>query len=360
MVNPSSEVIIFLIVLLEICIVSWNNLVRPCRLASPGREATNVQVPSRAFPKKSLTCSIPRESKWKLLQNTHTSQGLFYHNLIPSDDDILGSVALQLAPPDCPVRAATTTETAFMMNYTKRDQSKSFLYTFVRSPTERAIRDFFHHMVTVRHYEPSDVEFQAYLEERGYYNRNLLELSLKEDINDVHTTVVSIVENYDFLGIADADRLDESLVVLKLLLGLEMQQILYLEDPTPFLYELERCYLITETFVSPAMTSYFASQDWKNRIQGDALLYKAAQASLERTIDALGRTIVLQEVQRFRKALQIARDQCLEKTTFLCNLNGVWQRGRHSCIVESFGCATSCLLSKDMKLRLEKLTSDGT
>jgi hypothetical protein len=101
-------------------------------------------------------------------------------------------------------------------------------------------------MTTLRKYEPSDPNFQAYLEERGYMNQNIQELALEEysPNNGSHQDSLtrSIVGGYDFLGVSE--RRDESLVVLKLLLGLPTSKILYLENPTPFVYEDERCFMV--------------------------------------------------------------------------------------------------------------------
>jgi hypothetical protein len=210
-------------------------------------------------------------------------------------------------------------------------------------------------MITLRKYEPSDPNFKAYLDERGYENLNLKELALEEysPTNGSHedSVIASIVRGYDFLGISE--RRDESLVVMKLLLGLPTSKILYLENPTPFAYEEERCFMVVQPFITPSMRAYFSSTSWHKRIKGDLLLYQTANQSLDMTIDKLGRTVVENELRRFQWALQYAKEVCLTKVKFLCNYDGIWQRSAHKCMYERYGCASQCLNSKEIIERVD-------
>jgi hypothetical protein len=360
---PSVEILVFFFLVVQYCFFSWRNLSLPAKvdLDSNRCDLALTEASSnghyKVYQSRSLPCDSHGEKDWKHLQNEPSNTGLMYMNLIHSDDDIVASVALQIAqPPSCSVRVGPVSKTAHMMKFGERNNQTSFLFSFLRSPTERAIRDFFHHMVTMRRYEPSDHVFQAYLEERGYSNRNLQELALQEyypgDGGNEEAVVESIVQGYDFLGISE--RRDESLVVLKLLLGLNMTQILYLQNPTPFVYEDTSCFLIAQPFVSPDMRAYLSESAWQDRTKGDMLLYQTANRSLDKTIEHLGRAVVEKELQDFRLALQYTKEVCVDKVAFLCNYNGIWQRGVHKCMHERYGCASRCLNSKEIVERVDK------
>jgi Galactose-3-O-sulfotransferase len=340
---------------LQVSYFSLRTVVQPifrgkCDLEHP------VSVSARVYESRYLSCNSSGDGNWAKFQNEPSTTGLMYMSLIHSDDDVVGSVALQIAqPPSCNVRMGVVTKTAHMMHFRQRNRKESFLFSFLRLPTERAIRDFFHHMTTLRKYEPSDPTFQAYLEERGYVDLNLQELALQEysPNNGTHqdSVIQSIVRGYDFLGISE--RRDESLVVLKLLLDLPTSKILYLENPTPFVYEDDRCFMVVQPFVSPTMRTYFSSDSWHNRIKQDLLLYQTANRSLDMTIDQLGRTAVENELRHFRWALQYAKEVCLTKVKFLCNYDGIWQRGAHTCRHDRYGCASQCLNSREVIERVD-------
>jgi hypothetical protein len=364
--TPSLDIIILCFLIAEVCFFSWRNVVQPCidatakapvpfcqHLApSPGKPL--LDVPYKIFRARSIPCESPAEKKWEELQNEPLERGLLFMNLVHSEDTIFESVALQIADPkSCAVRMGTTSKMAHQMGYGNRNNETSHLFTVVRSPTERAIRDFFHHMVTLRKYEPSDVEFQAYLEERGYQNRNLQELALQEYLPGGDEAVVnSILQGYDFIGVAE--RRDETLVVMKLLYGLKTSQILYLQNLTPFAFNDNLCSIIVKPFVSPGMKDFFLQPEWQDRITGDSLLYQAANTSLDKTIDRLGRSIVEKELKALQVALKHAKDVCQERTTFSCNHNGMWQRQIRGCQYNGYGCGSPCLSTREVTDLVDK------
>jgi hypothetical protein len=96
------------------------------------------------------------------------------------------------------------------------------------------------------------------------------------------------------------------------------------------------------------MKDFFLQPEWQDRITGDSLLHQAADTSLDKTIERLGRTIVEKELKAFRVALKHAKDVCQDKTTFLCNHNGMWQRKNHGCTYGRYGCGSTCLRTQEV------------
>jgi len=142
--------------------------------------------------------------------------------------------------------------------------------------------------------------------------------------------------------------MDESLVALQMLLGLEVGDILYLSSKTSGGYSYvtngglgPRCFKESTKFVSSKMKEYFDSDEWRTHIQGDTMLYRAANNSLDLTIDALGREKFESNLQSFRTAETIAHERCEAKTIFPC-MNGQLHKV-NDCYQMDQGCGYACL-----------------
>mmetsp|Transcript_9841 Transcript_9841/g.17978 ORF Transcript_9841/g.17978 Transcript_9841/m.17978 type:complete len:195 (+) Transcript_9841:3-587(+) len=164
-----------------------------------------------------------------------------------------------------------------------------------------------------------------------------------------YTAVVDdILQAYDFIAITE--RMDESLVVLKLLLNLTMKEILYIAPArSQGSYSngpaaTRPCVYIMPSFLSPEMNDYLQSDDWKRRIVGDELLYMAAYKSLDRTIDALGRDRVQRILSQFKKAQAYVQAQCQGQIRSMCDENGNVVRNK-TCYIWGEGCDYQCLNS---------------
>jgi Sulfotransferase family len=154
------------------------------------------------------------------------------------------------------------------LGYDQRHKSRSVLWTVVRDPTDRAVSEFFHFHVSRRGRNGTDdAAFRDYVRGRRTRFRNfqVAYLALRKvpvpvpvpaardrngtsiDASDdgippvAHRsttspvsqpadvsvdTIRSILRDYDFVGVSE--RMDESLVALQLLLGLEASDILHM------------------------------------------------------------------------------------------------------------------------------------
>lgn len=257
------------------------------------------------------------------------------------------------------------------MDFFERD-TNSYLWTFVRDPTKRALssigsklsntliessrRDFLTGNETnVTLLAPraldmllSDTDirngilsegragFQLQLMMQEYLPQNVLnkpEAPKKIDTSQASHFVKINFVNYDFVGVVE--RFDESLVVLQLLLGLETSDILYFavnrkeqwrkarvsrkkyECRDSFDWEVD---IYTEPYIRAYLTK---SEAWYANNYADYLLYNAASQSLDRTIEKIGKEYFEEALAKFRALMKRAEEEC--SPIFSCALNGTAQ-----------------------------------
>jgi hypothetical protein len=226
----------------------------------------------------------------------------------------------------------------------------------LRDPNERMLSKFFHFAVSRESYAPTVNDFDKYyhtydnwIYDQAYY---LKTLGLTENVHPrdpeyyVNNTVETL-EGFDFIGVTE--RLDESLVVLQLLLQLETGDLLYIHNSKSsgsfeFIPATQSCHYIVPKFTTPEWRAYLAASDeWRKYTEADRLLYEAANKSLDLTIDALGRDVVDKHLRKLHFALALARERCLNSTASVeaCNEDGVLDKSE--CLFQDAGCGYKCL-----------------
>lgn len=256
--------------------------------------------------------------------------------------------------PMCRVRFDHVMARNLMMpsnNGENANNNMMFRWTVLRDPTARAISQFFHFSVGRHKVEPNDVNFQHALLSEKVANRNyyLQILNLKRRHYDHNNTTTlrhmtrQILNDYHFIAITE--RLDESLVVLQLLLHLNTADILYLSAKHQGSFDdgagKKHCYYIPPSFVSPEMQHFFTSPEWQTRIQYDQLLYQAANQSLDLTIDHLGPPFAT-ALQQFRQAQRVIQQRCLPRAISPCSSGGTYHNVTN-CLWNDSGCANDCI-----------------
>jgi len=241
----------------------------------------------------------------------------------------------------------------------------SFLWTVIRDPTDRAVSQFFHFIVGRHKVEPSDRNFRKALERGAVMTTDYYLYILTMDDytyedgghpgNATATTVIrshdpirianGILAEYDFIGITE--RFDESIVALQMLLGLSTADVLYLSAKHKGSYDdgggKGHCDYIWPSFVSSGMRRYFASDEWHDRIRYDSLLYRAANRSLDLTIDEkFGRSAFERQLSRFVNARRVAQEECFPEAIFPCSEGGEYNN-QTNCIWNDSGCGNDCL-----------------
>lgn len=292
--------------------------------------------------------------------------------------------------------------TARQMNYNHRIRGESFLFSMIRHPTSRIISEFFHFAYVGEQVEPTDEVFRNYAIEHGYRyyiseltTRNYMSstsyeeylrtqgFSSSEDIQrrftkilsnsstyignkdvrlieskfhaaansygntSVDTIIDDILSDYNFVGILE--RIDESLVVLQMLLNLTTKEILYTRTRTSGAFSNgwtgRPCLWVIQSFLTPGMEDFFNSPIWGRHIVKDDLrLYSAINASLDRTIEKLGKENVAKNLYRLKRGLQIAQNNCHGRVIQMCDEAGRYHFDNETtCYIWSEGCDHECI-----------------
>lgn len=240
-----------------------NNTLRHFNLRSPRingsftAEVDDFQgVKPRPFPRwgspgQSLPCE-PLERDWDTgyVQHRPSKTGLLFVKPPKAGSTTAASVTLRIAsrlaqrqsrnvtassettmtalPSLCKNRVQhSTTHT---MGYHQRHRSRSVLWSVLREPTSRAISQFFHFHVSRRGYNATDEIFQQFLEERKELLTNFqlkyLAFHKFNEKTDPIAAMNRILRNYDFIAVSE--RMDESLVALQMILGLETADVMHI------------------------------------------------------------------------------------------------------------------------------------
>jgi hypothetical protein len=231
--------------------------------------------------------------------------------------------------------------------YAHRDPQRSFLWTILREPTHRIQSEFFHFAVSRAQREPSDDNFKSFVRRQRNGYLNYVPLVSKTNASHIEKIAMmqSVLDDYNFIAITE--RLDESLVVLQMLLNVPMGDLLYLNAKGSGGYDgggyKGKCYYITPKFVSPGMKDFFQSPVWQMNIQYDAALYHAANLALDMTIEQLGSAEFQNRLETF-KALQQKASKLCDDVKFPCSSTGKkLPREQLDCFWEDSGCGATCL-----------------
>lgn len=318
---------------------------------------------TRPFP------CFPADPDWNTIpaQRRPLKEGFMYFKARKAGSSTIAGIALRIArsmAAQTPNVNTTICNTRFghppawYNEYFKRDKLNSFLWTILREPTKRHISEFYHFRVSRDKWEPTDDNFKWHFH---VYSKDLdnyylyymkTDRAYDREKRDIYNAVQSIMEEYNFIGILE--RLDESLVVLQMLLSLKTSDILYLNSKVNGGFDdgvayNGTCFYIVQSYVSPTMKRWFENSPiWHNYTRGDNLLYATAYKSLDLTIDRLGRTEFERLLTRFRHALQAISQECTN-VRYPCSPGG--QKNQVTdCLWTDLGCGFDCLDRTAMQL----------
>jgi hypothetical protein len=243
------------------------------------------------------------------------------------------------------------------------DRSKRFLWSIVRRPADRLISQYFHFEVTRANASTADADIIKYLQMPQYQNRQTQYLyphpnqihrvnrySSEKRLRTWRSLLQKILLNYNFIG--TLERLDESLVLLQLIMGLNASDVIPLTAKSSTReHELDmnglgKCNTYVKSFVSPAVQQFLDSQDEFRRFhEADFMLYEAVDNSMNATIDSIGRERFERALQEFRRVKEYATEN---KCTYVnpCVREGVmrpWWEVRKMCYLGDAGCGHKCL-----------------
>ena len=242
-----------------------------------------------------------------------------------------------------------------------RDYASSVLWTTVRDPSKRALSAFAFYRAGKNKEDASNENLIEFLE--GAKNNQIAQLRINRvmsapggqptDVNAIPQStsdVVTILKEeisgiYDFIAVTE--RMEESLVVLKMLWNLRHSDIIVssIKQAGDWSYDWdhpETCFYVPEIGVSPVVQKYLDT-DFRHD-NYDYHLHEFANRSLDATIDALGRERVEQEVIEHVRLKKQALRHCRHEIRRPCSSRGEWQpEFVQNCFQDDIGCGYRCI-----------------
>jgi hypothetical protein len=236
-------------------------------------------------------------------------------------------------------------------------QEPYLLWSFVRDPASRALSEFYHFEVSRRGRLPTDLWARSYLNERRNYQfsylavhsdpKALLETTFTTSGDASELIQRHVIQSYRFIGLLE--RKFESLAVMKLLWGLETEDLIVLSAKKSGGYDDGRfdgsCVRIQPSPkpLSPFLGGYIKDGFEKENI--DFLLYAMVNQTLDRTIQSLGTDTVDREVEKLKALQTLAEDTCQTIAVFPCSPNGTLQldAALRDCYWSDSGCGHACV-----------------
>uniref|UniRef100_A0A7S2PGL0 Uncharacterized protein n=1 Tax=Skeletonema marinoi TaxID=267567 RepID=A0A7S2PGL0_9STRA len=244
--------------------------------------------------------------------------------------------------------------TARELRFEKRDPSQSFLWSIVREPAQRTLSHYFYFDVSRRNDTATEDSILSVLKNprKLWLGPNFQSkyLDLPSQNEQSSSSTERIINGYDFLGVSE--RMEESLVVLAMLAQIPLTDMVIFSSKVAggYGYALghEGCVKLEKKWTTPKIDEYILG-DYHKANKDDYLLYNAAQRSLDKTIDALGRKRVEENVELLKSLQQQNDEQCASKTTMPCpqpedeSMKKEHKRlAKESCYKSDFGCGHAC------------------
>lgn len=314
---------------------------------------------SRAFTKwqyESFPCE-PLVPERELGYRTAATRGFLFVKEMKSASTTLAGITARIARNLAHRQhnaANGTTCTARLVHtrarrYGERLLDKSFMWSVVREPVSRLISKYFHFLVSRESQNSNLNGFQQFISsseinDYAYYFKSM---SVRKRLNPYRTDLYEeflkdLLDGYNFLGVME--RMDESLAVLQLILGLETQDMLYLSAKTNGSYERfrQKCIKIQKPKVTVPMKEYVYSSTFEAFVEPDVMVYRAVNASLDLTIHELGRDKVDATIKQLQWAQRIAEERCSTHVKFPCSSDGEVQAS-NDCLLADVACGYECL-----------------
>jgi hypothetical protein len=356
----------------------------------PGQEYTGY---SRTFAAKPFPCdTLMKQSD--MYSRTGSDEGFLFVKEMQSGSTILAGITARIAerkakelhPTILRLDGSVANNSQFHQVCTARlmpmrarklqnRSPKSFAWSVIQEPVERVMHKAYQ-FARIRNRPMDDVPlatFQDWVlnfenQDFGYYFRSL---SIQSKLNpysipEYDSMIRQVLDSYDFIGIKE--RMMESLAVLQLLLGLETADFLFLQSPyvaatrtddrfssqTDFYEQWNKgaCRDVPSPRLTLDMKKWFHSEEFEAFVQADVLMYKAVNASLDNTIEALGSERVQQVAKQLEWALYKATEKC-NQVNFPCSVDGKLVTAT-DCYFSDVGCGHTCLdevgesLAKDL------------
>eukprot|EP00977_Amphora_coffeiformis_P008953 scaffold2029_cov181-Amphora_coffeaeformis.AAC.2 len=242
-----------------------------------------------------------------------------------------------------------------------REKDASIVWTTVRDPKARALSSFAFYQAGKQGMHYTDKIMIETL--NGGKNNQVAQLRTNRafsspggqptehlDVPESASAMVTLLKDeilstYNFIAVTE--RMEESLVVMKMLWNLEDGDIIVssVKQAGGWSYnwdEAETCFHVPTIKPSPAVEEFLDTDFMENNY--DFILHQFANASLDATIDSLGREQVQGEVERHRHLKKQALRYCRNKIVSPCSEDGIWQPEHvDNCFENDIGCGYRCI-----------------
>lgn len=303
-------------------------------------------------------CTLPADST---SSTTMSIQGLLYIKLPKCASSTAAGVTLRIADTIGQWRGGDKNKcacryrhgTVRSQGYRHRNPNTSFLWTSIRHPASRTLSAYFFYHVSRRHVNATEDIILAFLQKQRhksfYVNYLALNMNHGERIQQSH--IQDILHGFDFMAISE--RLPESLVVLSLLLQIPIANVVLLSNSKMAggydggRSKRFKCAKIQHKWTTPTIDRYLLSRDNDDFLvdNWDYFLYQAANASLDRTIDELGRSKVEAGLELYHAYQTNIQNQCSGKAIFPCPITIPNQTllSQQDCYFSDAGCGYKCI-----------------
>jgi len=260
--------------------------------------------------------------------------------------------------------------------HAQRKKVDSLLWTMVRHPKARDVSQVYHFRVSRGGMKPfispnfwealgrqKSVQVKYLGVRRDMPQEEIVVDQNGNSNNDILRWIQeAIMEEYDFIGVTE--RMSTSLAVMSLLWDI---------DPTVFIvlnakqsrgggggYDAggrkKKC---TKLIPPPnpfptSLTEYLNSSSYQQN-HWDFVLYHAVNASLDLTIEKLGKDRVAKHADLISRMQQIAEEKCRPKAIFPCSSEGIFQEEISNCYIQDSGCGYECVDEVLRDYRREKI-----
>ena len=246
---------------------------------------------------------------------------------------------------------------------------QSFLLGSVRQPAARSLSSVWFFLLTPLNITPTDNNVIRSLHTRrggktkgkGGFQYNYLSLEAVaprsvwtphapthvRDAPALHARLQRLLQSYDFMLVVE--RMDESLTALAHLTGLSLKDVLVTNSKVAGSWLFKRvgrdsgtCQRQLKEPTSAGVQAYIESDEWVAMNYADEILWRAANASLDRTIASIGHDTFAASLQEFRRLKEQVLQVCGSRLGFGCSDQGE-PLADEQCYLRDFGCGYSCI-----------------
>ena len=254
-------------------------------------------------------------------ESSPNTEGIFYIKLPKTSSTTLAKVTNRIAVRQakrqnlgeitCKIHNPYTHQRATIIDIGGRDLSKSWLWSVVRNPTDREIS---HYGMRASRGERDTNDFinsfETHPPPRNIQLHFLAPEETPHGISDEEIAhhVQSILQNYNFIGIYE--ELDKSLVVLSMLLGVEINDVIYDFLPS----RMTRCgSLEPPGWLTPEIKQFTTTDKWFQHNKADFILYDMVNKAFYNTIEMLGPDKVQAKLDQFQRLIRIGTTYAQEQ-----------------------------------------------